>query len=96
MNDTVYNNDFINHLNQLKYHHSEDDKYTLDNLCKNCNLSRSQLHRKVKDETGISVSIYIRKIRLNKVIELLRDTDSNISEISYLSGFASSQCLSKN
>lgn len=52
-------------------------------------LSRSQLYRKIKKSTDLSISSYIRQIRLEASVELLNSTDWNISEIANAVGFNS-------
>jgi adenylate cyclase len=66
-----------------------------DAICKEIGLSRSQLHRIVKDKTQLSVSLYIRQKRLDKAKTLILDTDLRISEIAYLVGIESPQNFSK-
>ena len=87
--------DFLKKLNQHIIDNISDSAYTLDDLCKDCQLSRSQLHRKIKDEAGLSTSLYVRHIKLLKAKELLRDQSLNVSEIAYASGFKSPQTLSR-
>lgn len=52
-------------------------------------LSRAQLHRKMKEMTGISTGEFIRNIRLKKAAELLAERKVNISQITYIVGFSS-------
>jgi serine/threonine-protein kinase len=66
-----------------------------DAICKKMGLSRSQLHRIVKEKTQLSITLYIRRKKLDKAKSLLLDTDLRISEISYLVGIDSPQNFSK-
>jgi len=50
-------------------------------------MSESQLYRKLKALTGKSTAIFIRSVRLQKARELLKNTDLNVSEIAYITGF---------
>ncbi len=52
-------------------------------------LSRAQLHRKMKEMTGISTGEFIRNIRLKKAAELLVEKKVNISQVAYIVGFGS-------
>ena len=52
-------------------------------------LSRAQLHRKMKELTGISTGEFIRNIRLKKAAELLAEKKINVSQIAYIVGFSS-------
>jgi len=58
-------------------------------LAEEVGLSRAQLHRRVKDMTGISTGEFIRNIRLKKAAELLSEKKINISQVAYMVGFSS-------
>lgn len=94
-NVLLIEDDFFKRLNSLILDNMDNPDYTLDALCKDCLLSRSQLHRKLKDQTGLSASIYIRKVKLSKAKELLVNSDLSISEIAWSTGFNSPQSLSR-
>lgn len=65
-----------------------DDQFNPDALAAGMNLSRSQLYKKVKGLTGLSVSILIRNIRLRKACALLKTHSLSISEVAYQVGFS--------
>lgn len=73
------------------------DNLTLSSeaICKKIGLSRSQLHRIVKEKTGLSITLYIRQKRMEKARHLLIETDLRVSEIAYLVGIESPQNFSK-
>lgn len=50
-------------------------------------LSRVQLHRKLKELTGISTGDFIRNIKLKQAAALLREKKMNISQVAYSVGF---------
>ncbi len=52
-------------------------------------MSRAQLHRRIKEMTGISTGEFIRNIRLKKAAELLAEKKVNISQVAYTVGFSS-------
>ena len=64
---------------------------------KNFNISRMHLYRKLKALTNESASEIVKKIRLQKAMELLQDEDNdfNISEVTYKCGFSSISYFSK-
>ena len=64
-----------------------DESFGIQQLCKEIGLSRSQLHNKIKAETGLSTSIYIRSVKLGKAKFLLDQTELNVSEIAYMVGY---------
>lgn len=65
---------------------SESD-FNVDTLSEAVGISRSQLHRKLKEIVGVSPSDYIRNIKLQKACELLRDTDVDVAQVAYSLGF---------
>ncbi len=58
-------------------------------------MSRRNLLRKIKSVTGLSVTEFIKNIRLKKSIQLLQDSELNISEVAYASGFSDPKYFSK-
>lgn len=58
-------------------------------LAEEVGLSRAQLHRRVKEMTGISTGEFIRNLRLKKAAELLSEKKINISQVAYMVGFSS-------
>ena len=58
-----------------------------DDVAKECCLSTKQLSRIVKKHTGKSLYEYITDCRLDYAIELLRQNEPSIKEISFMLGF---------
>jgi len=58
-------------------------------------MSRSNLLRKVKKLTNLSVSQFIRQVRLQRAMEMLKQTSLNVSEISFEVGFSSTSYFIK-
>ena len=67
----------------------EDNDFNVEALADEVCISRSQLHRRVKEITGISVGEFIRNFRLQQAAKLLEKGDANISQITYATGFSS-------
>ncbi len=73
-----------------------DQEWTVPQLCRKLNISRTQLHRKITALTGESVSPFITSIRLHKAKSLLKTAAAlNISEIAYAVGFKDPNYFSK-
>ena len=64
-----------------------DTEITGDILAAELGLSKSNLYKKLKDLTGLSVNIYIRNIRLNIASQLLKKGNYGISDVAYAVGF---------
>jgi TolB-like protein/AraC-like DNA-binding protein len=50
-------------------------------------MSRSSLHRKIKVAAKISANKYIRQFRLEKGMEMLKQTSATVSEVAWKTGF---------
>lgn len=79
---------FVNKLLAVIESHLSDESFNPDALAVSMHLSRSQLYKKIKGLTGLSVSILIRNIRLRKACELLKTHSMSISEVAYQVGFS--------
>lgn len=86
---------FIKLINQTLETHLSDENFGIAELCKILNISRAQLHRKLKKLTGLSTSHYIRSLRLHFAKELLDKSELNISEVAFNVGFSSATYFSK-
>jgi signal transduction histidine kinase/AraC-like DNA-binding protein/CheY-like chemotaxis protein len=62
---------------------------SVEHLGQHFGLSRVQLYRKVKKLFGESVNDYIQHVRLKKGARMLLETDLNVSEIAYKTGYSS-------
>ncbi|GAB2999770.1 hypothetical protein GCM10027284_16650 [Cyclobacterium sediminis] len=73
----------------------DDEHFGVTELAKAVFMSRSNLLRKVKQETGESVSILIRNVRLQNAYQLLKENELTVSEISFKVGFGSTSYFTK-
>ena len=64
-----------------------DENMSLDDLAKKFFMSKSYLTRVFRNVTGFSVVEYITYIRVQKAQQLLRDSDTSITEIAEICGF---------
>ena len=65
-----------------------DSDFNVDALTQEVGISRAQLHRKMKEMTGISTSEFIRNIRLEQAARLLREQKINVTQVAYTVGFS--------
>ena len=75
--------------------HISDDAFGVEELKDALGISRSQLHRRLHDLTGLSTSYFIRSIRLKYSYSLLKEGNLSVSEIAYQSGFSSPSYFNK-
>jgi AraC-like DNA-binding protein len=64
-----------------------DDSFNVDSLSKKAGISRPQLYRKVHALTGRSPNSFIRDLRMEKALTLLRQRHKNICEIAFEVGY---------
>ena len=69
----------------------DDPSYDVENFVLDMAMSRSLLYKKIKLLTGHSVKTFILEIKFKRAVQLLTDTDLNISEISDRVGFTESR-----
>jgi signal transduction histidine kinase/DNA-binding response OmpR family regulator len=80
---------FLNEFSGIVEANLSNEKFTVDDICKNIGISRIQLYRKVKALLGCTITDYILSRRLQKAKYLLTNEDLSIAEITYQTGFAS-------
>ncbi len=73
----------------------ENPAYSITDWCQELEISRSQLSRIVKDQSGLTLPLYIRQFRLQKATVLLENTDLRIVEITDAVGIDSPQTFTK-
>jgi TolB-like protein/AraC-like DNA-binding protein/Tfp pilus assembly protein PilF len=84
----------VEKLNQLIDDNLDNPLFTVDTICQVLGVSRSQLHRTVKEQTDLSISLYVRMRRLLKAKHLLLTTDLRITEIGDIVGITNPQNFS--
>ncbi|NER18687.1 ATP-binding protein [Spongiivirga citrea] len=65
-----------------------ESEFTAEAFANAIEMSRMQLHRKLKALTGLSTTEFIRSQRLKMASQLLKKGDTNISQIGYAVGFS--------
>jgi DNA-binding response OmpR family regulator len=94
---TSLDNDFIQKILHFINENISESELSVELLSSKIFLSRSQLYRKIKTLTGVSVNEFIRNVRLEKAKQLLEQGNNNvnINEISYKVGFTSPSYFAK-
>lgn len=87
--------DFINQVNFLVLDNISNEQFGVSELAELMNMSRSNLLRKIKKHTQLSASQFIRQVRLQRGMELVKEEKLSISEISYEVGFGSTSYFIK-
>jgi ligand-binding sensor domain-containing protein/signal transduction histidine kinase/DNA-binding response OmpR family regulator len=86
---------FIDKLTAIIEKNISNENFSVEILCEEIGMSRSQLHRKLKAITNQSTSEFIRNFKLQRAAELLKQDVGNIAEISYQVGFSSQAYFTK-
>jgi len=68
--------------------HLSDSDFNVETLTTEVGISRAQLHRKMKEMTGLPVSEFIRNIRLEQAVRLLEEQKINVTQVAYTVGFS--------
>ena len=88
-------NDFLNKVTEIIEENLSDERFGVSELAGKLGMSRSNLLRKLKSLTKLSVSQFIRQVRLKHSMEMLKQTSLSVSEISYKVGFGSTSYFIK-
>ena len=63
-------------------------------ICTEAGISRSHLHRKMKEMTGLTVHDFIQNIRMEQAARLLTEQKINITQVAYAVGYSSQPSFS--
>lgn len=78
---------FVQKVRELVEAHLDDPDFSIEEVSRAIFLSRTQVHRKLKALTGLSTGHFIRSVRLQHALHLLRATSKSVTEIAYEVGF---------
>ncbi|MBW6537584.1 MAG: helix-turn-helix domain-containing protein [Mariniphaga sp.] len=82
-------NDFISRLTEIVEANFRNEQFGVNELAREMGMSRSFIHRHLKKLTSQSISHFIRNVRLDKAMEILRETNDSASEVAFKVGFSS-------
>lgn len=86
---------FLERLRQQVQEQMANSDFSVEDLAAQMGVSRVQLYRKVKTQTGRTPVDIIRLSRLNRSKILLQTTDLSVSEIAYQVGFTAPSYFTK-
>ncbi len=87
--------EFLKKLIDIAEEKMSDTDFNVEKLCHEIGISRPQLYRKVVSVTGKSPVQFIRKLKMNKALFLIREQNLNITEISLSVGYNNPSYFSK-
>ena len=88
-------NNILRKLDILIAHNIGHTSFTSDFVCKEIGVSRSHLHRILKNETQLSLSHFVRQKRMERAKKLLLNSELRVSEIAHTVGINNHQNFTK-
>jgi signal transduction histidine kinase/DNA-binding response OmpR family regulator/ABC-type xylose transport system substrate-binding protein len=88
-NHSLTERKFISKFKAIVDNNIANDKFVMEDICKEMTISKAQLHRKIKALLNCNINEYILGIRLKKAKYYLRHEELNIAEIAFKTGFSS-------
>ena len=85
--ETVAENAFMQNIRTFVEAEISNPQLSLDDICREAGMSRSNLHLKFTALAGMPPMQYVRLLRLRKAKELLAGGDLNVSEAAFATGF---------
>ena len=82
-----YDAAFLERTLRVVEEHLSNSEFSVEQLQKEVGMSRMQLHRKLKALIGQSASEFIRKIRLQRATQLLKQPGIQVADVAYDVGF---------
>ena len=82
-----YNDALMERIMKTINENLSDSDFNVDKLTEEVGMSRTQLHRKMKEITGISTGEFIRNLRLQQAARLIKEGKVNIAQVAYSVGF---------
>jgi signal transduction histidine kinase/DNA-binding response OmpR family regulator/ligand-binding sensor domain-containing protein len=80
-------NAFIHKAILLVEDNLDNSDFKVEHMVNNLNMSQSTLYRKIKSLTGLSLTAFIRSVRLRKAAHLILSSNLSLNEIAFEVGF---------
>ena len=82
-----YNDELMERIMKSVNEHLSESDFNVERLAEDVGISRAQLHRKMKEITGVSTGDFIRNLRLEQAARLIREKKVNLTQVAYSVGF---------
>lgn len=79
--------EFLQKIHQIVLENIEDSDFDVSRLVAKMEMSRTQIHRKIKALTDQSTTQFVRIIRMQEAKKMLVSTSLNVSEVAYKVGY---------
>lgn len=89
-------NKYLSKVNAVISNNLDNSQFSVDILCTELAVGRSQLYRKILALTGKSIIEYINSYRLSKAMELIKQENYSLKEIAYKVGYNDNHYFSRS
>jgi signal transduction histidine kinase/ligand-binding sensor domain-containing protein/DNA-binding response OmpR family regulator len=72
-----------------------DTEFSVESLCTQIGVSRSQLYRKIMALTNMSINNFIRTVRLKRAAQILIQDDSSVFDVMNMVGFSNNSYFTR-
>ncbi len=93
LDTSEYDREFVASLNKFIEEHMVESDLGVERMAKAMNYGRTKFYEKVNDLLGCSPKEYLRKRRMERAAELLKDDRITVAEVAYKVGFGTPQYL---
>jgi signal transduction histidine kinase/DNA-binding response OmpR family regulator/ligand-binding sensor domain-containing protein len=87
---------YLEKVNSILQEYIEDSEFSIDKLCSELAIGRSQLYRKIQVLTGKSIIEYINFYRLSVSMQLIKEGKYTLKEIAYKVGYNDNRYFSRS
>lgn len=95
INITTKDAKFLSDINDIIKEHYSDPEFNIEKLVEHSYVSRTLFYHKIKSLLGLTPIDFLRQKRLHIASELILNSDYNISEIAFISGFSDAKYFSR-
>jgi signal transduction histidine kinase/CheY-like chemotaxis protein len=85
--DLHYEDTFMRRIREIMLVNLGDEGFDIHRLSNEMAMSRTQLYRKFRSLTNMTITEYLRSLRLHRAKELLHDSVLTVAETAYRTGF---------
>lgn len=95
LSQSQVDHDFLTKVTNLILAEMTNSQFDVQHLCGNLGMSQSALFKKIKGTTGLSISQFIRSVKMNEAVKMMENTSDNFTEIAMKTGFSSLNFFTK-
>lgn len=92
---THFDDEFIRNILQNVEDNISNSEFKIEDLAEAMGMGRTVFYRKMKSLMGVSPIDFVKSMRIKRSAQLLEHSEYTVSEVAYMSGFASPQYFNK-